>query len=229
MGGLFLFGGLLSSVFLLVPVVLVLALLVILALRHDDDVDGHRAPAIYGSIVAFVGLLTVLFAVTGMAASLASISADDTHGAIGVSERGVSSSIGPDGTVSFASDDASSDDDDAAVTSAVGFLVAGLAALGLLAAHRQLFDRRFTVTGAAQRVHRAYLLVLCLVVALIATGAAAAAVYALYRTLFPGTSGLDDRADGVRALVPLVVLFVGAGGLWRWHWRQLEISEAIAP
>ena len=60
MGGLFLLGGLGSVLALFFPVILVLALLVILALRHDDDADGNRAPAIYGSVIAYVGVLTVL-------------------------------------------------------------------------------------------------------------------------------------------------------------------------
>lgn len=234
MSGLFLFGGLLSGVFLLVPVILVLALLVILALRHDDDVDGSRAPAIYGALIAFIALLTILFAATGIATSLASVTSDDTRGAIGSSSSDISISSGDDFIDSGSGSGsrfslASEDDNDAAVTSAVGFLIAGLVGLGLLLVHRPFFARRATATGAALRVHRAYLLVLCLVAAIIAAGAAGAALYAIYRALFPDTAGSDNRADELRALVPLLVLLVGAAGLWRWHWRQLDLGQPAAP
>lgn len=235
MGGLFLLGGVASLLFLLFPVILILALLVILALRHDDDTDGNRAPAIYGSVIAFVALLTLLFAATGLTASLASLTADDTSGAIGNSASDFA--VSPDGNRFSEESFASNDDNDAAITSAVGFLVAGAAALGLLFAHRTLFDRRRTATGAARRVHRAYLLVLCLVVALIATVAGGMGIYTIYRAIFPDTAGADNRADELRMLVTLVVLFVGAAGLWRLHWAELdldrpddgEVTAAVAP
>lgn len=218
MGGLFLLGGAASLLFLLFPVILILALLVILALRHDDDTDQHRAPAIYGSVIAFVALLTLLFAATGLTASLVSLTADGSSGAVGV----------PSEEFGFEGDEIAvdaDDDNDAAISSAVGFLIAGAAALGLLYAHRTLFDRRRTATGAARRVHRAYLLVLCLVTALIAMVAAGMGVYALYRAVFPGTAGAENRADELRTLVTLVVLFVGAAGLWRFHWRELDLDR----
>lgn len=232
MSGLFLFGGLLSGTILLVPVILVLALLVILALRHDDDADASRAPAIYGALIAFVGLLTLLFAATGVTSSIASLTADQTRGAIGVTSDD-SFTVGGGGSVQGRfGERMQDDDDDAAITSAVGFLIAGAAALGLLAVHRPLFARRRDVTGAGQRVHRAYLLVLCLVTAVVATVAAGAGAYALYRAVFPDTAGSSNRADDLRTLVTLIVLFVGAGGLWRWHWRQLDLggpAEVSAP
>lgn len=220
MGGLFLLGGLASGLFLLFPVILILALLVILALRHDDDVDGNRAPAIYGSIVAFVGLLTLLFAATGLAASLLSLTADDSRGAVSLE-----SPSGFDERDGFREFSSGGDDNDAAITSAVGFLIAGAAAAGLLFVHRSLFDPRRYAAGAALRVHRAYLLLLCLVTAVIAMIAAGMGIYALYRTLFPGTAGADNRADELRALLTLVVLFVGAGGLWRYHWDELDLGR----
>ena len=223
MGGLFLLGGVASLLFLLFPVILILALLVILALRHDDDTDQHRAPAIYGSIIAFVALLTLLFAATGLTASLVSLTADDSSGAISAP----SEEFGFDGEELQAGEEG--DDDDAAISSAIGFLIAGAAALGLLFAHRTLFDRRRSAAGAARRVHRAYLLVLCLVTALIAMVAGGMGVYAVYRAIFPGTAGAENRADELRTLVTLVVLFVGAAGLWRMHWRELDLDRPDDP
>src|SRR5688500_9670809 len=109
MGGLFVLSGVFSSLSLVVPLLVVLGLLVILALRHEDDADGNRAPAIYGSMVWLVGLVTILVAVAGVATSLLSLA------------------------------DAESYEQDGAVSSGVLFLIVGLAAAGLLFAHRQLF------------------------------------------------------------------------------------------
>jgi hypothetical protein len=223
MGGLFLFGGLSLAVTLLFPVVLLLAFLVILALRHDDDVDGNRAPAIYGAVVAFIALLTLLFAATGVAASLAELTASDGGGSSGAQfESG-----------GFEDFDDSGSDDDAAISSAVAFFIAGLAAAGLLAVHRSLFERRRSATGAARRVHRAYALAFCLVTALIAMAAGGAGLYSLWRAVAPGVSGSDNRSDELRTLVPLIVLFVGAALLWMRHWAEVdpepEHEAAVAP
>lgn len=226
MAGLFLFGGLLSALMVLVPVVLILALLVILALRHDDDADASRAPAIYASLIAFVGLLTLLLTATGLTSSLVELTASDSGSAIGIeSDEGGWTSYAPDDVMPEEFGPSRSDDDDAAISSAVGFLIAGAAALALLLVHRSLFDRRRTAAGAARRVHRAYLLVLCFVTALIAVGAGALGVWTLYRAIFPGTAGADNRADELRTLVTLAVLFVGAAGLWRMHWGELDLDR----
>jgi hypothetical protein len=192
MSGLFLLGGLGSVVVLFFPVILVLALLVILALRHDDDADGNRAPAIYGSVIAYVGVLTVLFSATGVVASLVELTND-------------------------------SGDHDGTVTSGVIFLIAGVAALGLLRVHQGLFARRHAVDGAARRVHRAYVLVLCLTVALTAMVAGAIVLFQLYGAAFPDTAG-TDRGDALRVLVTMAVLFAGAAVLWQRHWAELELG-----
>jgi hypothetical protein len=196
MGGLFLLGGLGSVVVLFFPVILVLALLVILALRHDDDADGNRAPAIYGSVIAYVGLLTVLFSATGVVAALVELTNDNSY------------------------------DDDGTVTTAVIFLIAGLAALGLLRVHQGLFARRHTAGEAAHRVHRAYVLVMCLTVALTAMVAGGILLYQLYGVAFPDTAG-TDRGDAFRVAVTMAVLFLGSAGLWQRHWRELDLGGPV--
>ena len=62
--GEFLFLG--GASFAFFPVLVLLAVVVVLALRHDDDAGEERAPAIYGSVVAFLALLTLLVAVTAL-------------------------------------------------------------------------------------------------------------------------------------------------------------------
>jgi hypothetical protein len=227
----FLFAGGFAVV-LILPVVLVLGILVILALRHDDDPDANRAPAIYGSIIAYIALLAVLFAAGAFAHEIIETTSGHTHsnGSYGYESRVVQS---PD---SMMDDDMyspgqrrltrtySDDDDGAALTAAVGALIVGLAALALLAVHRRLFARRFTVTGAAARVHRAYLLVMCLTVVLIGVAAAGMALYELVQVIFKDAANIENRADKLRELVPTAVVAVGAWGIWNWHWRELDLD-----
>jgi hypothetical protein len=200
MGGLFLFGGLSLGLVLFMPIVLVLGLLVILALRHDDDVDGSRAPAIYASVVAYLGTLTVLLAATAAAAALADVSRED-YGA------------GHDG---------------AANAFALAF-IAALVGLGILWVHRSLFDSRHAATGAARRVFRAYVLVLCLTVVVVGAIAGGIALYSLYAFVAPGVTDVGGRGEALRTFAPAAVLLAGCGGLWAWHWRELKVNAAIAP
>src|SRR5881628_2265080 len=74
----FLFAGGIA-VALLLPVILILGILVILALRHDDDADANRAPAIYASVIAFIAVLTILFAGTGVVSALLETTSGHTH------------------------------------------------------------------------------------------------------------------------------------------------------
>lgn len=61
--GEFLFLGGASFAFL--PVLVLVAVVVVVALRHDDDAGEERAPAIYGSVVAFLALLVAVTAAVG--------------------------------------------------------------------------------------------------------------------------------------------------------------------
>jgi uncharacterized membrane protein YeiB len=222
MSDLFLFGGLGLVVTMLFPVVLLLALLVILALRHDDDVDSNRAPAIYGAVVAFVALLTLLVAATGVASSLVQLTASDDGGGSRDRMMEMERPDGMEGFDDYEMYEDESNNDDAAISSTIGFLIAGLAAVGLLAVHRSLFERRREATGAARRVLRAYALAFCLVVALIAMAAGGATLFTVWRAAAPGVAGSENRADELRTLVPMIVLFVGAALLWKRHWAEVE-------
>jgi hypothetical protein len=193
-GGLFLLGGIGSVLTLVFPIVLVLALLVILALRHDDDADERRAPAIYGSIIAFVGTLTALYAATGVVAQLLELTKDGA-------------------------------DRSDTVTMGVILLIVVVSAGALLYVHQTLFDLRHGASGAARRVHRAYVLVECLVTALTAMVAGGLLLFQVYGLLSPDDAG-TTRADALRVGLTMAALLAGSVGLWRWHWRQLDLSPA---
>jgi hypothetical protein len=172
---------------------------VILALRHDDDADGGRAPAIYGSVVAYLGLLTVLLAAAGAASAVADLSRDDYGGGHDGAANGLAMS-----------------------------LIAAVVGLGILWVHRMLFESRHTATGAARRVFRAYLLVLCLTVVVIGAISGAIALYSLYAFVAPGVTDVGGRGEALRTFGPAAVLLAGCGLLWMWHWRELRVSAAIA-
>lgn len=227
----FLFAGGIALA-LALPVILVLGILVILALRHDDDPDANRAPAIYASAIAFLAIVAVLFAATGVVSELVETTSAQTHaGASSGYERrtatypdDLGNSIGGRLTRAY-----STDDDGAALTEAVAFLIAGFAAVGLLALHRRLFARRHTVAGAAARVHRAYLLVMCFVLVIIGVAAASGAVFELYKAIFSDAADVSNRADELRTLAPTVFLAVGAWWLWMRHWRELGLDLGGPP
>ena len=238
MEGIFLFGG---ATIGLLPIVVLLGVVVVLALRQDDDVDEQRGPAIYASVVAFVALLTLLVAVTGVVSALVAFTEDtetssfrsrvevdaDLRGSFGDDAGDLPGSFGEDGS------DGDHDDDWRALAA---FAIAGAAAVGVLALHRPLLERRETWTGAARRVYRAYLALVCVVTVVLAVGAAAVLVYDVLQLLAPGVFGDGDRGDAGREALPVLVLFGASAALWSWHSAQLgigpprrEVSAADAP
>ena len=193
----FFFIGLISIVlFAAMPLVIAIALLVILALRHDDDVDSSRAPAIYASIVAFVSFLSALFALGGATAAVGQYSVEDYGGGHHDATTGL-------------------------VISAIVAVIA----LTILRLHLPLFERRHAAVGAAGRVYRAYALVLCLAVLIVGAVAAAAGLFFLYAFIAPGVVD-TDRGDALRSFAPMAVLVAGSGILWRWHWDELGFGSA---
>jgi hypothetical protein len=196
----FFFIGLISIVVLAaLPLVIAIALLVILALRHDDDVDSSRAPAIYASIVAFVSFLTVLFALAGTAASVGQYSVEDYGGG-----------------------------HHDATTGLVMSAIVAVIAVAILRLHLPVFDRRHVAVGAARRVYRAYALVLCLGVLVVGAIAAVAALFFVYSFIAPDVVG-TDRGDALRSFAPAAVLLAGSGILWKWHWDELDLGGAAPP
>lgn len=240
MEGLFLLGGLGFGLMLLFPIVLLLALLVILALRHDDDVEGTRAPAIYGAVVAFLAVFTLLFAATAFVSSLLELTKDagsplETR-VPPTMDDDFDGGFGDDMGGGLFDDDRGRDSDDEAIAGAVVALIVALVAAGVLALHRPLFERRRTVTGAGARVVRAYHLVVSLVAVLLAVVGGGMALYGVFSIIAPGVAGAEDRASALRDLVPPLVLATGAALVFRWHSQQAHlltgpsgVSAAGAP
>ena len=182
-----------------VPIVLVLALLVILALHRDEDVDGNRSLAIYGALVAFVGFFALVLAAPVVAAALVNFSRE-TYG----------------------------EGHNAEATMLVTGIIIGVIGAGVLLLHRGLFERLRLATGAAARVRRAYSLVMCFVTVVVGAIAGAMALYQVAAMVasdtFDTTSG-----DAARSFVPAMALLVAAVAVGRWHWDEAEINAAAAP
>lgn len=222
-----------GSLFGLLPILALLALMIVVALRQDDDGGEERAPAIYGAIVAMLALLTLLFAVAGAASALADFTESSGEQSRQMIRMGDDDpSFGYGGRLG---DSADHDDDWQRLVAAV---IAGGVAVALVALHRPLLDRRRSATGAARRVYRAYLSVGALVTVLVAVLVGGFAVFAVAKVVAPGVFGNGDRGDAGRDAVPMLVLFLVSAGLWRWHWRELgvggaasndEVSAADAP
>ena len=227
MDGFFLFGGLVFAVSLAFPLLVLLGLLVILAMRRDDDADGTRGPAIYASIVAVVAVFTLLFAVTGLASSLLDLTKDEGGGF-----GGVGSGREFEGELDFGDgfgSDFGSDPDDAAARGAVLALIVGAVAAGVLQLHRPLLERVRAGTGAAARVWRAYGLTVALLSLLIGIGAVAGLAYSLFGVLAPGVFEAGSRADAARTGAVFLVLAGGAGALFRWHADEAGILPKAPP
>jgi hypothetical protein len=78
-------------------------------------------------------------------------------------------------------------------------------------------------------VHRAYLLVMCFTVAIIAVAAASGALFELYKVIFAGAANVANRADEARELIPTALLALGAAFLWRRHWDELGLDLGEPP
>jgi hypothetical protein len=228
--GLFLLGGLGFAFALMFPLVLLVALLVILAIRHDNDAEGTRAPAVYGAVVAFLALFTLLFAATAMVTSLLDLTKDDDSFQGRQTSSGFEDEFGEEfggGMFDVPSFGDDRDSDDRAVAGAVVALIVGAVAIGVLVLHRPLFARRHHVTGAGARVVRAYHLVVGLVAVVLGVVAVAVFLYGLFSVAAPGISGAGDRGAAARGLVPAGVLAVGAALLFRWHTDEAGLFPPV--
>jgi hypothetical protein len=188
-----------SFLFSALPIFLVLAFVVVLALHRDEDTEGNRALAIYGALVAFLGFLALLLAAPIATAALVNFSRETYGGR-----------------------------HDAEATMLITGIIIGVIGAGVLLLHQPLFERLRLATGAAARVRRAYGLVMCLVSVVVGATAGAMALYRAAAMVASDTFGTTS-GDAARSFVPSLALLVAAIAIGRWHWDEAEINAAAAP
>ena len=235
--------GALIGFSLLVPVALlgvVILGIVALAGGREPDPTGQRQRATYLAAVCFVAIITLLFAGFGAVSSVVGLIGDDEQPTIGTSGRSSGSfSVNEDGEVeededgfSFSGPDSSVEEDNRtenAVSGVMASLVIVVAAGVLYLFHRklmqELIDAPDFATGPARRALNGYAYAVSFVAAIIALGAAAAVLYALYRVAAPDFSAPDtdgERESGLRQLLSSAALALGALAMFRAHFTMGE-------
>ena len=225
---------------LFVPVLLlgliVLAIVGVASRGGDADPGGERPRAMYLTAVSFVTLFLTLFAAFAIVSAVVDLAMGDDDGLeLNRSEVPFEDSDGDDFTVERpdpiepsrfgTSGDADNERYRALVLSGLVALASG----ALYVYHRQklaAFARWLPVArGAGRRAWDAYLHTVAFVAIFIALAATVAAGYAVFQTIAPGVAGIDEREDGLRALVPPAVLAAASAGLFLVHWRQANRPE----
>ncbi|MBW8825864.1 MAG: hypothetical protein JF603_05890 [Acidobacteria bacterium] len=216
-GGLLGIGAFLAVFVLLVPVLGVIGLLVVLAIRRDGDEDGSRAPALYAALVAFFACFTLLIGATVGVSALANLQKDDR------------------GTASFFDDSSFTDggsqsSNDREISTAIAAGLVCVAAAAVLVLHRSLIRWAADLDRlrAGGRIFRAYALITCLVAVVLLVVALTSSLYDVFRSLAPGVTGSAERGDGLRELAGSVTLGIGAFIIYRWHAAAAGLP-ALAP
>lgn len=201
--------------------VIVLAILA-LSGRSEPDLRGDRPYVLYLSLVSFVALFTLLFAVVDLAAT-----ASDTL--IDTDEVRLECELGTSPQECFGDFESALGGEQRtrdAINSGAVALVAG----GVLLFHRGrsrslVVDSGFTGSPGA-RTFTAYLYSVAFVALAIVIVAMAIALPALVRAIAPGITALGSTsAERDRALSDLVPALVAAGGaavIYLTHWRAAD-------
>ena len=225
---------------LFVPVLLlgliVLGIVGIASRGGDADPGGERPRAMYLTAVSFVTLFLTLFAAFAIVSTVVDLAMGDDDGIeINRVEVPLEDSDGDDFTVEppdpispegfETSGDADNERYRALVLSGLVVLASG----ALYAYHRQklaAFARWLPVArGAGRRAWDAYLHTVAFVAIFIALAATVAAGYAIFQVIAPGVAGIDEREDGLQALVPPAVLAAASFALFLLHWREANRPE----
>lgn len=222
------FGG---AFFVLLPLLLLLSVLVLFAMRQDSDEFGRRAPALYLSMVNFVALITLLFAAWSVISSLVEIPTNEDDAFEEFSDPEFGDEFSDD---SFSFDEGEEDDlfdsdeppsaDDRAVDNAVRSFIVGLIAFGILFFHAgrtKLLQGQDGYEGsAASRTTQAYNYVTTFTTLLISAVATIGAIYSLWSIAAKDITGLESRKQGVVDFIDALVLAIFAGILFVMHLRR---------
>ncbi|MDQ3914192.1 MAG: hypothetical protein M3323_02510 [Actinomycetota bacterium] len=235
---MFAFGGLELVVMPLALIGVVLLGIVALAgSRGEPDPHGHRPRTLYLSLVSFVAIFTLLFAIASTTSALANM--------IFVEIEGTSINCGEDplhpecqtGPVRYVNvfDESSVEAQEAArARDAFNGIALALAATGVLllhrGRHRELLGDATFVSSPGARAHNAYLYAVSFVAMIVLLAAAATALFALARVAVPGVvSDTGSGAERDAGLVQLVSSLVTGGAAWFLyvtHWRETRRRPA---
>jgi hypothetical protein len=210
---------------------------------RDPDPTGARQRAVYLGAVSFVTLFLMLFSAFAVVGSLTDLLHDHTNSVSFSSSATLSSGSGSSDnpfTVDESPQVTTTEKDvdhatEHAVSGAVGAALLFAAAAALFWWHRQrlqaIIDEPFFVTSPARRAVQAYFLSVSFVAALVALGAAASALYGVYRVVLPDFSGptTDDEARrGLGQFLSSAALAAGAVYLFITHVFKPEEWERQA-
>jgi hypothetical protein len=248
-------GGLLIGVVtVLVPLVLILGLIAVIALRGDPDDGGGRAATIYLAFSTAAALLTAVVALTSLSASIVELPGNNDERAGGGWLNYAPNSgmpfddedfemgptvMDPDGEM-FAGEEVFHElesgrrggRDDAAVRGIIASAIAFGVAAAILRFHWPRLDavrRRATAGSSAMRVHDAYCYVLCFAAVLVLLGTVSVLLYSVAELIAPDTMAAGDRGDVVEGAVPVLVLAVLAVAVFRVHWSRVSLPPFLQP
>ncbi|HYP22287.1 MAG TPA: hypothetical protein VEV43_01830 [Actinomycetota bacterium] len=195
--------------------VIVLAILA-LSGRSDPDTRGDRARVLYLSLVSFIALFTVLFALVSLGSTAARSLLDD----------GQSECIDPSDPACFGID-AEFGGGEQHTRELLNSTGVAVVAAAVLVFHRrrtrEVVDDPGFAGSAAARTFNAYLYAVAFTAMVLLLAAAAVALPALIRTIAPGLTATGDssfeRDAALLDLVPALVAGAGAAVIYLTHWR----------
>ena len=199
--------------------VIVLAI-VALAGRSDADSRGERAYVLYLSLVSFIALFTVLFALTDLASTATEALVDGPEECVEPFDPACLESG------SFQTEVGG----ELRTRSIVNTAGVALAAGAVLLFHRRRSQALASDPGfpgsAGARTFTAYLYAVCFVAMATVLVAAAITLPALVRVVAPGLTALGssgaERDSALTDLVPALVAGGGAVVIYLFHWREAE-------
>ena len=203
---------------ILVPLtILGLVVLAILALsgRSDPDSRGDRPYVLYLSLVSYLALFTVLFALVDLAST--AMDAVVGNGPEHLYPSYIGSGPTPD--LDFEGELRTR----AALNSGAIALAAGAVLLFHQKRSRRLVHEPGFAGSSGARTFSAYLYAVAFTSMAIVLAAGALALPALVRTVAPGLTAIEsstaERDSALSDLVPALVAGAGAGAIYVIHWR----------
>lgn len=235
-------GGLLFGFLaVLAPLVLILGLVVVVALRGDAGDTTDRAAALYLAGATAAALLTLVAALTSLTAGIAELPGN--NGEPSFDDGWFDHAPEPDLTFEedFAFDGEMPPDfvdhepdgnDDGAVQAIAASLIAAGVALAVLRFHWPRLEqlrRRSPADSSARRVHTAYAYVLCFAAVVTMLVTVSVVLYSGVQLAAPDTTDAGDRGDVIERAVPLITLTVAALAVFRAHWTRVPPPAFLRP